>query len=83
MNRVVSFLFALKIFLFGALLLGPSASAQTIHFGNAISQTLPKIVKIVGSGGSRGLEAYQSGVLVSADGHVLTCLLYTSPSPRD
>ena len=68
MNRSMSYLFAWGILLLSGLLFEPTASAQTIHFGNAISQTLPKIVKIVGSGGSRGLEA---------------CLLYTSPSPRD
>ena len=32
----------------------------------------PKVVKIYGAGGIRGLEAYQSGFLISADGHVLT-----------
>jgi serine protease Do len=31
-----------------------------------------KVVKIFGSGGFRGLNAYGSGVLVSADGYVLT-----------
>src|SRR5258708_2442460 len=32
----------------------------------------PKIVKIFGAGGLHGLEIYQSGFLVSADGYVLT-----------
>jgi S1-C subfamily serine protease len=36
----------------------------------------PKIVKIYGAGGFRGLEAYQSGFLVSADGHILTAHSY-------
>ena len=31
-----------------------------------------KIVKIHGAGGFRGLEAYQSGFVISADGHLLT-----------
>jgi serine protease Do len=36
----------------------------------------PKIVKIYGAGGVRGLEAYQSGILISAEGHVLTMWSY-------
>jgi serine protease Do len=35
-----------------------------------------KIVKIYGAGGLRQLEAYQSGVLISPEGHVLTVLSY-------
>jgi serine protease Do len=35
-------------------------------------QVQPKIVKLYGAGGLRGLEAYQSGILISAEGHVLT-----------
>ena len=37
-----------------------------------IEQVQPKIVKIYGAGGLPGLAAYQSGVLISAEGHVLT-----------
>jgi serine protease Do len=36
----------------------------------------PRIVKIYGAGGLRGLEAYQSGFLISAEGHVLTAWSY-------
>jgi serine protease Do len=36
----------------------------------------PKCVKIYGAGGFRGLEAYQSGFLISAEGHVLTAHSY-------
>ena len=36
----------------------------------------PKVVKIYGAGGLRGLEAYQSGMLISAEGHVLTVWSY-------
>ncbi len=32
----------------------------------------PKIAKLYGAGGFRGLEAYQSGVVISPSGHVLT-----------
>src|SRR6266404_3179084 len=49
----------------GAASAGPSLS-------RVIAQVQPKIVKIFGAGGLHGLEAYQSGFLVSADGYVLT-----------
>ncbi|MCC7476250.1 MAG: trypsin-like peptidase domain-containing protein [Pirellulales bacterium] len=39
-------------------------------------QVQPKIVKLYGTGGVRGLEAYQSGVLISGKGHVLTVWSY-------
>jgi serine protease Do len=39
-----------------------------------------KIVKIYGAGGLRGLEAYQSGMLISANGHVLTTWSYVLDS---
>jgi serine protease Do len=41
-----------------------------------IAETQPKVVKVYGAGGYRGLEAYQSGFLVSAQGHVLTVWSY-------
>jgi serine protease Do len=41
-------------------------------FAGVIDEVQPKIVKIYGAGGFRGLEPYQSGFLASADGHVLT-----------
>ena len=52
----------------------PSVTNRTV------SQTLPKTVKIVGSGGFRGLEAYQSGFLISSEGHVLTAWSYVLDS---
>ncbi len=39
-------------------------------------QVQPKVVKIYGAGGLRGLEAYQSGILISGEGHVLTVWSY-------
>ncbi len=35
-----------------------------------------KVVKIYGAGGMRQLEAYQTGILISAEGHVLTAWSY-------
>ncbi len=37
-----------------------------------IAEVQPKIVKIYGAGGFHGLEAYQSGILISPRGHILT-----------
>ncbi len=37
-----------------------------------IAETQPKVVKIYGAGGFQGLEAYQSGMLISGEGHILT-----------
>ena len=50
-----------------------------LAFGNSpvgssgvIGQVQAKIVKIYGAGGYKGLEAYQSGILISPEGHILT-----------
>jgi S1-C subfamily serine protease len=45
-------------------------------FQQVVAQVQPKMVKIYGAGGTRGLEAYQSGFLISAEGHVLTVWSY-------
>lgn len=45
-------------------------------FAEAIEIAQPKIVKIHGAGGFRGLESYQSGFLISAEGHILTVWSY-------
>ncbi|MEW4451457.1 trypsin-like peptidase domain-containing protein [Bremerella sp. JC817] len=39
-----------------------------------------KIVKIYGAGGLRGLESYQSGSLISPEGHILTAWSYVLDS---
>lgn len=44
--------------------------------GQAIAASQAKIVKLYGAGGTRGLEAYQSGFLISADGYLLTVWSY-------
>jgi S1-C subfamily serine protease len=50
------------------------AAPPTLH--DTIRQTQRKVVKIYGAGGVRGLEAYQSGILISPEGHVLTMFSY-------
>lgn len=53
------------------LILCVSASASIV---DAIDHVQPKIVKIYGAGGFRGMENYQSGILISPEGHILTVL---------
>lgn len=45
-------------------------------FASHIDRVQPNLVKIYGAGGFRGLEAYQSGFLISPEGHVLTVWSY-------
>jgi serine protease Do len=52
------------------------ALADEGPFAPAIAATQPKMVKIFGAGGPAGLEPYQSGFLISAEGHVLTVWSY-------
>ncbi|HWC90407.1 MAG TPA: S1C family serine protease [Pirellulales bacterium] len=52
------------------------AEAGDASLGQTVAQVEPKIVKIYGAGGYRGLEAYQSGFLISAEGHILTVWSY-------
>jgi serine protease Do len=54
---------------------GP-ASGDALSLVDVARETQPKMVKIYGAGGLRGLEAYQSGMLISAEGHVLTAWSY-------
>src|SRR5687768_12800242 len=54
--------------------------AWSASLADVIDQTQPKVVKIFGAGGLRGLEAYQSGFLISDQGHVLTAWSYVLDS---
>ncbi len=57
-----------------ALVAAPVAAAEPHpgSFAEVVERVQPKMVKIYGAGGVRGLEAYQSGFLISDTGHVLT-----------
>ncbi len=57
-----------------------TTAGQSSGFQQTIKQVQPKMVKIVGSGGFQGLEPYQSGFLISADGLVLTVWSYVLDS---
>lgn len=50
----------------------PPAMAKASVADAAVADGLTKIVKLYGAGGFRGLEAYGTGFLASADGHVVT-----------
>lgn len=54
----------------------PSTLSADPSFSRVIDYVQPKIVKIYGAGGYRGLEPYQSGFLISSEGHVLTAWSY-------
>lgn len=57
------------------LLMQSGVSAQR-PLGEWARQAQQRVVKIYGAGGARGLEGYQSGVLVSPDGHIATVWSY-------
>jgi serine protease Do len=50
--------------------------AARAGLAETVAKTQPKIVKIFGAGGFRGMENYQSGMLISPDGHILTAFSY-------
>jgi S1-C subfamily serine protease len=53
-----------------------SAASDHASLADVDRQMQAKMVKIYGAGGARGLEAYQSGFLISGEGHVLTAWSY-------
>lgn len=53
-----------------------SAAVADSPIRDSIDLTQPRIVKVYGAGGFRGMEAYQSGMLISPDGHILTAFSY-------
>jgi serine protease Do len=52
------------------------ASDGAASFAQVARQIQPKVVKLYGAGGMRGLEAFQSGLIISGKGHVLTVWSY-------
>jgi len=53
------------------LLIGSSVQAAD-PFNKTTQEVNQKVVKIFGSGGFRGVTNYSTGILISADGHILT-----------
>ncbi|HEY7309397.1 MAG TPA: trypsin-like peptidase domain-containing protein [Gemmataceae bacterium] len=54
------------------LVLVPAAARAEESFAKVSEKVNPKLVKLFGSGGIRGLASYGSGVLISPDGYILT-----------
>jgi serine protease Do len=63
-----------------AILVGLTSGAPLCCAGEslaaAVAPHLSKLVKLYGAGGVRGLEPYQSGFLISQEGHILTAWSY-------
>jgi serine protease Do len=53
-----------------------AAGGSLVETAGTLDQVQAKMVKIYGAGGYRGLEAYQSGMLISPQGHILTAYSY-------
>lgn len=56
------------------------STIQAQSVADVVDEVQPRIVKIYGAGGFAGLEAYQSGFLISGEGHVLTVFSYVLDS---
>src|SRR6516225_2429833 len=54
-----------------ALTLTPAIQAKE-SFAKVSEKVNPKLVKLFGAGGIRGLASYGTGILISADGYILT-----------
>ena len=66
--------------LIGVALLGAGRAPGEESFAAVAAAAQPKMVKIYGAGGLQGLEAYQSGFLISGEGHLLTAWSYVLDS---
>lgn len=64
------------LFLATLLLCGLVSPTQADDLALASNTVQSKMVKIYGAGGLKGLEAYQSGFLISGNGHILTVWSY-------
>jgi S1-C subfamily serine protease len=72
-ERSVTLRAGVSLLLLSVLAVCSSVSASVF---DTINQVQPKMVKIHGAGGYRGMEAYQSGMLISPNGHILTAYSY-------
>ena len=61
-------------------LIASAADQKPLSFAKVIESVQPKMVKIYGAGGLQKLEAYQSGFLISSEGHILTVWSYVLDS---
>ncbi len=65
---IISFVFILLL----SASVAVEASESPSDTAGVLDQAQAKMVKIYGAGGYRGLESYQSGMLISPEGHILT-----------
>jgi serine protease Do len=56
----------------GLALAAPAETRADVSFHELAKKVNPKVVKVFGAGGFRGVQAYCTGVLVSPDGFILT-----------
>ena len=61
---------------FASVALAATSNASAASLYDTIRDAQRKVVKVYGAGGVSGLEAYQTGVLISPEGHVLTVQSY-------
>lgn len=59
-----------------SILVGGSVQPMAADSRAILQETLNKVAKIHGAGGVRGLESYQSGLVVSSDGVIVTTWSY-------
>jgi S1-C subfamily serine protease len=74
-NSCILFLFSAFLCVFCGCVLCFNVSAASNDRSETslmLDRVQAKMVKIYGAGGYSGLEAYQSGLLISAEGHILT-----------
>ena len=62
------------VFLCLAMSMSSRSMADKALSKKTIAESAEKVVKIYGAGGLRGLEAFQSGLLIDSKGHVLTVM---------
>lgn len=74
MNRFA--ILGLSLCLLLSLGLPPQVASAQPPLDGAARRAQQRVVKVYGAGGLSGLEAYQSGFLVSPDGHVATAWSY-------
>jgi S1-C subfamily serine protease len=64
-----------SLFLLASLLLVSSSTASA-SLVETIDRVQPKMVKLYGVGGLKDMKGYQSGILISPEGHILTAYSY-------
>lgn len=77
-KSTIRFLFSLLLIVLtnGAGGVGVLLGREQLSYAQVVETVQPRMVKVFGVGGMRGLESYQSGFLISTDGHVLTAWSY-------